>query len=93
MSPLPGDTLAVRGRAPAGDWATQVLEQLAKSGLPSRAEISGAPMSERAECVMLNKGPYINDAVVAIDNILARMTHHHYKKNALLRSLHSWRPD
>lgn len=50
-------------------------------------------MSERAECVMLNKGPYINDAVVAIDNILARMTHHHYKKNALLRSLHSWRPD
>lgn len=31
-------------------------------------------MSERAECVMLNKGPYINDAVVAIDNILARMT-------------------
>lgn len=74
-------------------WATQVLEQLAKSGLPSRAEISDAPMSERAECVMLNKGPYINDAVVAIDNILARMTHHHYKKNALLRSLHSWRPD
>ena len=55
-------------------WATQVLEQLAKSGLPSRAEISDAPMSERAECVMLNKGPYINDAVVAIDNILARMT-------------------
>lgn len=72
----------MRGRAPAGDWATQVLEQLAKSGLPSRAEISGAPMSERAECVMLNKGPYINDAVVAIDNILARRTHHHYKKNA-----------
>jgi len=55
-------------------WATQVLQQLAKSGLPSRAEISDAPMSERAECVMLNKGPYINDAVVAIDNILARMT-------------------
>jgi hypothetical protein len=55
-------------------WATQVLEQLAKSGLPSRAEISDAPMSERAECVMLNKGPYINDAVVAIDNILARIT-------------------
>lgn len=55
-------------------WATQVLEQLAKSGLPSRAEISDASMSERAECVMLNKGPFINDAVVAIDNILTRMT-------------------
>ena len=38
-------------------WATQVLEQLAKSGLPSRAEISDAAMGERAECVMVNKGP------------------------------------
>ena len=38
-------------------WATQVLEQLAKTGLPSRAEISDAAMAERAECVMLNKGP------------------------------------
>jgi pyruvate kinase len=38
-------------------WATQVLEQLAKDGLPSRAEISDAAMGERAECVMLNKAP------------------------------------
>ena len=38
-------------------WATQVLEQLAKTGRPSRAEITDAAMSERAECVMLNKGP------------------------------------
>ena len=71
-------------------WATQVLEQLAKTGVPSRAEISDAAMSERAECVMLNKGPYIDDAVVALDNILRRMTSHHYKKNALLRTLHAW---
>jgi pyruvate kinase len=47
-------------------------------------------MSERAECAMLNKGPYINDAVVVLDSILRRMTDHHYKKNALLGSLHSW---
>ena len=40
-------------------WATQVLETLAKSGLPSRAEITDAAMGERAECVMLNKGPHI----------------------------------
>lgn len=38
-------------------WATQVLEKLAKKGLPSRAEITDAAMSQRAECVMLNKGP------------------------------------
>ncbi|MGZ8714449.1 MAG: pyruvate kinase [Mycobacterium sp.] len=73
-------------------WATQVLEQLAKSGLPSRAEISDAAMGERAECVMLNKGTHIDDAVVVLDDILSRMSEHHYKKNALLRQLHSWRP-
>jgi pyruvate kinase len=71
-------------------WATQVLEQLAKSGLPSRAEISDAAMGERAECVMLNKGPHIDEAVVVLDDILCRMAEHHYKKNALLRQLHSW---
>lgn len=74
-------------------WATQVLEQLAKSGLPSRAEISDAAMAERAECVMLNKGPHIADAIVVLDDILGRMDEHHYKKNALLRQLHSWKPD
>lgn len=72
-------------------WATQVLEQLAKSGLPSRAEISDAAMSGRAECVMLNKGPHIDEAVVVLDDILCRMAEHHYKKNALLRQLNSWR--
>lgn len=72
-------------------WATQVLEQLAKSGMPSRAEISDAAMSGRAECVMLNKGPHIDDAVVVLDDILCRMAEHHYKKNALLRQLNSWR--
>ena len=73
-------------------WATQVLEQLTKTGNPSRSEISDAAMSERAECAMLNKGPYINDAVVVLESILRRMTDHHYKKNALLGSLHSWQP-
>jgi len=74
-------------------WATQVLEQLAKSGLPSRAEISDAAMGERAECVMLNKGPHIDDAVVVLGDILQRMTEHHYKKEDLLRQLRSWHPN
>jgi len=71
-------------------WATQVLEQLAKTGLPSRAEISDAAMSERAECVMLNKGPYLSNAVTVLDDIMRRMAEHYYKKNALLRPLRSW---
>jgi pyruvate kinase len=71
-------------------WATQVLEQLAKTGIPSRAEISDAAMSERAECAMLNKGPYLDDALTMLDDIMRRMAEHHYKKNALLRPLQSW---
>lgn len=83
----------MRGRAPAGDLGDPGSRTACQERTSVPRRVSDAAMSERAECVMLNKGPYINDAVVAIDNILARMTHHHYKKNALLRSLHSWRPD
>ena len=73
-------------------WATQVLDQLARSGQPSRAEITDAAMGVRAECVMLNKGQHILDAVISLDDILHRMTTHHDKKNALMRPLRSWRP-
>lgn len=69
-------------------WATQVLEGLAKSGKPSRAEITDAAMGERAECVMLNKGPHILDAIQALNDILQRMQGHQMKKSALLRRLH-----
>jgi pyruvate kinase len=70
-------------------WATQVLESLAKGGMPSRAEITDAAMGERAECVMLNKGPYIDDAVRVLDDILRRMEAHQSKKTAMLRPLRS----
>jgi pyruvate kinase len=68
-------------------WATQVLERLAKDGLPSRAEITDAAMGERAECVMLNKGPYIVSAVRLLDDILRRMQTHQSKKSSRLRQL------
>ncbi len=71
-------------------WATQVLESLAKKGLPSRAEITDAAMGERAECVMLNKGPHLCDAVGALDDILRRMQDHQVKKSAMLRRLKRW---
>jgi pyruvate kinase len=69
-------------------WATQVLEGLAKKGQPSRAEITDAAMSERAECVMLNKGPHILGAVRVLDDILRRMQSHQRKKTPRLRILH-----
>jgi pyruvate kinase len=71
-------------------WATQVLESLAKKGIPSRAEVTDAAMAERAECVMLNKGPYIVEAVTLLDNVLKRMQEHQTKKTAQLRALKSW---
>ena len=71
-------------------WATQVLESLAKSGLPSRAEITDAAMAQRAECVMLNKGPFITEAISALSDILTRMGGHTQKKRDMLRQLRSW---
>jgi len=68
-------------------WATQVLENLAKEGMPSRAEITDAAMSNRAECVMLNKGPHILQAVQVLDDILRRMEAHQDKKQSMLRQL------
>ena len=68
-------------------WATQVLECLAKEGLPSRAEITDAAMGDRAECVMLNKGPHILRAVQSLDDILRRMDAHQSKKRSMLRGL------
>ncbi len=68
-------------------WATQVLEHLAKDGEPSRAEITDAAMGERAECVMLNKGPHVVEAVHSLDDIILRMEAHQSKKTPTLRSL------
>ena len=68
-------------------WATQVLESKAKRGLPSRAEISDAALSQRADCVMLNKGPHILSAIRMLDDILRRMQAHQYKKTPTLRRL------
>jgi len=68
-------------------WATQVLETLAREGIPSRAEITDAAVADRAECVMLNKGPHVLNAVAALDDILRRMQAHQAKKRATLRKL------
>jgi pyruvate kinase len=71
-------------------WATEVLDQLARTGRPSRAEVTDAAMGQRAECVMLNKGPHVEDAIVVLDGILRRMSRHQRKKTSLLRPLRSW---
>ena len=71
-------------------WATQVLEGLAKTGRASRAEITDAAAGVRADCVMLNKGPHILEAMRSLDDILRRMQQHQSKKRPLLRALRAW---
>lgn len=68
-------------------WATQVLENLAKKGIPTRAEITDAAMAQRAECVMLNKGYHIEKAVKMLDKILRRMQRFQKKKETVLPRL------
>ncbi|XP_022736957.1 plastidial pyruvate kinase 4, chloroplastic [Durio zibethinus] len=51
-------------------WATQVLESLVKSGVPTRAEITDAANGRRASCIMLNKGRHIVEAVSTLNSIL-----------------------
>jgi len=68
-------------------WATQVLDTLAHSGVPTRAEVTDAAMSMRAECVMLNKGPHIGAAVRTLADIIGKMEMHQYKKRSLYRPL------
>jgi len=71
-------------------WATQVLEDLVKDGVPSRGEMTDAAMAARAECVMLNKGPAVGVAIELLDRLLARMDEHQFKKTPTLRALKSW---
>jgi pyruvate kinase len=68
-------------------WATQVLETMAKRGIPSRAEVSDAALSARAECVMLNKGPYIVETTRFLSDVLERMGGHANKRAPMMRRL------
>ena len=71
-------------------WATQVLDDLVKDGLPSRAETTDAAMAQRAECVMLNKGPHVMEAMRFLSDLMGKMGRHQNKKSARLGALHSW---
>lgn len=71
-------------------WATQVLEGMVKEGQPGRGEMTDAAMSQRAECVMLNKGPHIVAAVRMLRGILTRMDRYQTKKSPRLGALGLW---
>jgi pyruvate kinase len=91
LSEVPRQILALceAGHIPT-IWATQVLESLAKTGQPTRAEITDAAAGQRADCVMLNKGPHIQDAIRALDHIVNRMSQVQQKSRTLMRQIRSW---
>src|SRR5699024_1944677 len=91
MGEVPGQILALAQAARVPTiLGTQVLESLAKSGLPSRAEITDAAFALRAECVMLNKGPHITDAIGILDNLAKKMGRSQRKNRIMLRRIRSW---
>ena len=69
---------------------TQVLESMAKSGLPTRAEITDVAWALRAECIMLNKGPHIPEAIAILREIGVKMDRSQRKNRMLLHHVRSW---
>ena len=70
--------------------ATQILENLAKDGLPSRAEMTDVMYALRSECVMLNKGPHITEAIRILERASHKLGHSQRKNRQLLRRISSW---
>lgn len=68
-------------------WATQVAETMVQTGIPTRAEVSDITLAAKSECIMLNKGEHINEAVLLVGDILTKFEKHVYKKTAILRKL------
>ncbi|RZS95264.1 pyruvate kinase [Cecembia calidifontis] len=68
-------------------WATQVLENLHKSGMATRSEITDAGHAAMAECVMINKGDYTIEVMETLRDVIHRTSTHRVKKRFTLRPL------
>jgi pyruvate kinase len=72
-------------------WATQVLDNYVRDGVASRAEMTDAATAHGADCVMLNKGPYLAEGVAFLRDVLVRMDRHFSKKFVRFGSLKAWK--
>jgi pyruvate kinase len=68
-------------------WATQVLESLTKKGIPSRSEMTDITQSLKAECVMLNKGPFILETLELLTFVLKNDEMFQNKSESLLPAM------
>ncbi len=71
-------------------WATQVLDEFVRDGVPNRSEMTDAAMSQGAECVMLNKGPHLTEGVAFLRDVLSRMDRHRTKRFERYARLKTW---
>ncbi len=68
-------------------WATQVLDHLNKTGLATRSEITDAGHAVLCECVMVNKGKYLEKVLETLRDIARRAGEHRLKKRYIFRPL------
>ena len=68
-------------------WATQVLENLHKTGIATRSEITDAAQSALAECVMINKGAHTVTVIQYLKEIILRSKAQRTKKRFLVGKL------
>jgi pyruvate kinase len=68
-------------------WATQVLDHMNKTGLATRAEITDAGQAALSECVMVNKGPHMQEVLETLKDISKRALSHRVKKRYIFRPL------
>lgn len=68
-------------------WATQVLENLHKSGVATRAEVTDAGHAARAECIMINKGDHTLEVLKTLRDISQRSAALRVKNRLLFRPL------
>jgi pyruvate kinase len=68
-------------------WATQVLENLHKSGMATRSEITDAGHAAMAECIAINKGKHTIEVMNSLKDIIQRASSHRIKKRFTFRPL------
>jgi pyruvate kinase len=68
-------------------WATQVLENLHKSGVATRAEVTDAGHASRAECIMINKGKHTLEVLKTLRDISQRSVAFRIKNRLIFRPL------
>ena len=53
-----------------GIWATQGMENMVKTGIPTRAEMADVMLAGRCDLVMLNKGGHIQEGIQLLNQVL-----------------------